>query len=330
LKLSDIEKVAVALVAMGEKDAGRIVAGLPRDLARKVLQAVSRLGTISSEDAQEALRQVTRLVLDVKPGAGLDVEKRRRVVAAAAAHLGEADLSEAFGDEALLADIRAAVADLAPRALATWLSAQRPQVGACVVALSEPACAARVLPLMPHELRTDIALAVATLGSVERATLEDLLVELRALRQNEFGGAARELGGTEKVIALVRALDQSHAEDLLGRMEEREPELAARVRAAMVTPERLAALSRSDLAKIAARVGDKELSLTIRHLPDDERRSWLAAVSSARASELQDLCAAPGRDRREDLEAARKRLVETAMRLEAEGGVVFPWKDEFV
>jgi len=214
------------------------------------------------------------------------------------------------------------------QALADLLVEEHPQIAAVVLTQLPATTASRVLAAMPPETAADLATRLAGLDEIpDRAVLEASESLVRALAAT--GGLASsdrrsDFDGLAFAAAIVNEMAGDDGDALLGRMSELDETAASRVREAMFTFEDLLRVDARQMAPLLRTVQSETMVVALQTAGDALREHFFSGLSQRAGQTLrEDLAATPPR-RVSEVEAAQREIIETAMRLAAEGSLQLP------
>ncbi|WP_172839090.1 flagellar motor switch protein FliG [Thermanaeromonas toyohensis] len=319
------EKAAVVVTALPQDVAVLIMRNLTEQELETLTLAVASLKPVSPETTRavlEEFRELCAASLAVAQG-GLD---RARAL-----------LEGALGRERAAAVVKRLAAglvvpplDTARRADPAWLAAflggERAQIAAAVLAYLPPEQAARVLEGLPEEKRPEVIYRMATLRRLNAPILAAL--ERYLERQVFLPGGEQVSGSPEAAARVLGRTGQSLQEDVLRWINERDPGMAEEIRRNMFVFEDLLAVSDRDLQRVLRHVDIyRDLPLALKGAPASMREKFLRCLSSDAAAVVRDAMEA-GPVPKQQVEEARRRIIEAARKLEAEGKITLARRGE--
>ena len=298
------------------------------------------LGELDSEDVRK-LREVAALMRAV-PASALDsvytefLQRSREAIAVprggvrylrrlATRALGEARTQEIFVDAPQSAMERLSSAD--PTALGAVLENEHPQIVAAVLSQLDADRAAAVLNALPEESRPLVLERLATLREVPAGLLEEVASALSAELPPEEAEASMSVDGISRSAALVRRMGREVGETLLSRVGETDEELATQIRRSMYTFDDLLALDPRALRSVLEAVPADRLVLALKTASQEMKDHIFKGMSKRAADRIRDDMDMMGAARLVDVEAAQQEIVESALRLEAEGVIALDAQD---
>ena len=328
-KLSPQEKVAILLLALGEEAATPLLKAMPQDEARSALRALSQLGRVEKEAADAVMREfrdgLKREETSIRGGAAVARQLLFKVLPSEA--LDEAcELASEGGSQ-----LAAVLNDLGPTILVAFLVKEKPAQIAVALAHMDGSRGAACLKLLPLALRVPVIQQLASLDSVSTQALEDLTSALQELRERSRTTSGKNLGGREKVAALVSAMDPASGQALLQNMKEREPELAEAIKNLLFQFGDLAQLPDKSMVEILKKVPPESLKLALKNAPETVARAFLKNMSERAQTMLKEDIAAMGLVKKSDVTKAQQTITEIARNLIEEGKIMGPGSaSEFV
>jgi flagellar motor switch protein FliG len=321
-QLRPADKAAIVLLALGEDLAGELLSRLPRAEARHVVEALQALGRVDEDVTDAVLTELATLLQSL--------ETPRQVLLgdpASARRLLRVALGQAAADDVDLPDdgaeaLRATVARFDAKSLAQVLRKEHPQTMALILAHAEAKLCGETLRELPAPLQIELVQRIARLDPVDPDTLHELDAALREAAETAGRTARTAVGGAPAVAAMLNALDSSAAKQHLEQLDERDPELAAAVRALMFTFDDLVRLDDRSLQELIKGVAEPQLLLALRGAGDELRDRLFSAMSERRAKMLRAELVAMRPVRKTDIETAQKAVAELARKLLDEGRIM--------
>jgi flagellar motor switch protein FliG len=322
-------KAALLLVALGAEAASEVMRHLDEDDRAKVVEALSRVRAVETEEIDRIGREFAASLEGVT-GMPLNGRDFARMVVTRA--LGEAEagayepLRAALSADAELDDLGRVLESVPGAGLADLLAREHPQVAAVILAHLDPAPAAEAVAALPVELRGELLERVARLERIP----EELRADLGATLKDELRDAVRPegsaVGGPRAVAEILNCADAELEEALLARIGEMDADLAETIRTLMFTFEDCAKLDDRSLQALLKDVARDDLLLAMKTATPGLLEKIFANVSSRAAEILREDLSSMGGVRLADVEAAQARIIAVLRQLEADGKVVIAAK----
>jgi len=316
---SPAEKTAILMVALGEELAAEIFRQMDEHEVKRVGAALSRLGHIDQNIIDMVLADFHKILvndqMDTLTG-GFGFTKRVLAKAFHESQYGNdlTDCIEKYHVE--MKSLELADADT----IARLIRHEHPQTIALIIAHAPAAKSGRILKLMPESMHSEIINRIAHLTQVDPNIIQDLDDQLRAEIQ-KIGMRSKKIGGIGKVAAILNSLSGEH-QDLLDRLEERNPELTEQIREEMFTFNDLILLDDPSMRTLFQAV-KKETWLVALRGANEQIKELVFRNLSERASKIfLDDMQASGPQRISDVKQAQNTILATVRELEEKGKIL--------
>lgn len=329
-----LRQVAVFLALIGREEAGNVLRRMRRDEADRILEIMSHLPPIST---QEARRVLVRF--------GSDSE----AVAQAASHqamagpeTARAILIRAFGQEEGERRFYEILPDQKPRRfaffeevdgkqLAALLRKESTAVVAILVANMPEKAAARLLNALDPERKVEVVRRVSGLGRVDNAILSTIEERLHARVEALGTPGGEEIQGEERLAEILRYMDLGTGDRILTGLSESDAELAEKVRTHLTSPDDLIYISNRDVQKILQQVDDQDIAVLLKGKRDEVVERITANLSDRRREMVVMHRESLGPMRRRDVDRVTTDFMRMVRTMAAEGEIVIRLPgDEYV
>ncbi|WP_417215249.1 flagellar motor switch protein FliG [Arthrobacter sp.] len=328
-QLTGTQKVAVVLMQMDRANAAAVMRQFSEAEADEIAAELVRLRRVESDVAERALDEVHELTSTGKAGArgGKDF----------AAGLLEAS----FGSERASSTLDRIASTHAGRSfeflgsaeatqIVSLLDGELPQTIALVIAHLPADIGSAVLAGFESELRTDVARALATMGSASPEYVRIVAEALRS-RAGSMVGPREEVdvvGGIQPLVDIINRSDVAMERDLLASLDANDPELAEEVRSRMLTFADLVKFDRRDVQRVLRGVDPKILALALKGAAEPVVATIRANISDRTQEILNGEIEAMGKVRVSQVEQARADIVRSIRQLESDGEITVQRGDE--
>jgi len=205
------------------------------------------------------------------------------------------------------------------RTLANFLINEHPQTIALIVAHLTAERKVDVLRRLPEGLQAEVVLRVANLDYVSPeliAQLDDVLkTELSTLGSID----TNQLGGVEPIADMLNLMDKNSEKNIMGRVEEKDPELAEEIRKLMFVFEDLVHVDDKGIQSLLKEVDQQKLVIALKTAPEEIRAKLFKNMSNRAANLLQEDLDALGPTKLSDVEKAQSEIVQKCKELESQG-----------
>lgn len=319
-KYSGPQKAAILLLAFGEEIAAEIFKHMTEFEIKRIGTAMSRLGRIDSDVMDEVMDEFYVVLQSNKKFflGGNDFTKRL--------------ISSAFKDDqanGLIEDLAlesAANLDslelIDPKTLANFLRTEHPQTIALILAHLEPKKFGETIKMLPESLHTEIILRIANLEAVSPEIIDEIDEVLRNEIQSIGNISSQRIGGIEPIVEMLNLLDKATEENVLDRLEERDPELAEQIRKLMFVFDDLIKIDDRGIQTILREVKPDQLKLALKTASEAVKELIFKNMSQRAAENMREEMQNAAPAKLSDVETSQFSIVQIARRLNDEGKIV--------
>lgn len=313
---TNAEKAVLFLLSLDEAVASTVVRELGEVELRKLRAVASTMREVPAGALDETFRDFLQRSASAVavPRGGLPYLRRL-----SAGALGESVARDIFEDGVTspLARLEGAPSE----AVASLLEREPPQLVAAVLARLEPTRAAEIISAMPLERQTTVVRYVGTMTELPAKVLEDVATALANELPTSDASMLISVDGVSKAAALLNAGGREMSTAILQSLAVEDAKLASDVQQAMLTFEDLSKLDPKSMRELLRDVPTERLTLALKGTSQGLMDAVFAGLSSRAAELLRDDLELLGKVKKAEIDAARREIVETALRLESEGRV---------
>jgi flagellar motor switch protein FliG len=329
LTLSGTQKVAVVLMNMDQARAAAVMKQFNETEAEEIAAEIIRLRRVDTIVSERTILEFHDLVTK-----GGRTSHGGRDFAAGL-------LEASFGAEKAAGVMNRVASSMAGKAfefldtaetgqLLTLLDGELPQTVALVLAHLRPDHASPVFAALDDRLRTDVAKAIATMGT---ATPEAVRVVADTLKgRASTVVTARDtveiVGGVQAVVDLINRADVSTERSVLDGLDGLDPSLAEEVRSRMLTFADLVKFDRKDVQQVLRGIDSSILAVAMKGSGEALVEVIRANISERNREILEDEIASLGPVKMTQVEEARAEVVRAIRNLEAEGVITLQRGEE--
>lgn len=318
--LTGLQKAAMLLVSLGEESSAEILKHLSEDEVDSITRAISRLSNVSSQQAESVLNEFHQLTIAqdfiVKGGA----EYARKMLAKAfgpesAKRLADR-LAKTGGTDGTAFDV---LHKTDPQQLARFIHNEHPQTVALVLSHVNPAQAASLLASLPQNIRSDVALRMATLDRISPDVVHKIATVI-GQKMKSLGQINREsYGGVRAVADMFNRLDSGASKAILADIENRDQALFETIRELMFVFEDLLLIDQTGIKEITGHIDRKVLTLALKGTSEQLRNHIFSTMSQRGVEMLKEEIEALGPVKIREVEAAQQQIIAVVRQLDAEG-----------
>lgn len=208
------------------------------------------------------------------------------------------------------------------RTLSNFLVNEHPQTIALIMAHLSTERKVEVLKKLPEGLQAEVVLRVANLDFVSPeliAQLDDVLkTELSTLGSID----TQQLGGVSPIADMLNLMDKNSEKVIMGRVEEKDPELAEEIRKLMFVFEDIVFVDDRGIQELLKVVDNTKLATALKTAPEEVKMKLFKNMSSRAAGLLkEDLDAMPP-VKVSDVEKAQQEIIMQVKDLESKGKAI--------
>ena len=319
-QLTGLQKAALLLIGMDSEVASKVVQNLdPNDVE-----------LLSAEITK--VRSIPSAVVDAVMGDYYGMITAREYVLEGGLDYAKDVLEKSFGLSKALEIIEKVKSittlhgfDVLKKAdssqLVNFLSKEHPQTIALILAHLSPEQTAATIRDLPPELRTDVAYRIASLGKISPQTLKQIERVVDEMAGVSISQSVKQLGGPKSLASILNRASQTVSREILGRLDEFDPEVAYEVKRQMFLFEDIIHIQGKDMQRILKEVDRKDLALALKTSEEKIKEKVFSNMSQRAAELLKEELQYMGLVKLKEVEGAQARIVDVIKRLEEEGEI---------
>ena len=319
-QLSGAEKIAILLLALGDKFTSEVFKRMERAEITEVSKAIMNLDAVPKETVEEVLREFHHAMVsgqDILAGGEnavkrillkhLDTDTAKYIIDELDLELGPTPFRE--------------LGNVSPRILAQILRNEHPQTLALILGHMPSEQAAVLLTSLPSGGRTEVLMRLANLEPVP----DDMIVEVDKVLQSQLiamgGKEGKKVGGVPAVAEILNSVDRATEEEVLSEIEEESSQMAEDIRNLMFVFEDIKSLDSRAVREMLKEISNDDLILALKGASPDLQELFYTNMSERAATMIKEDLEIMGPTKLADVEAAQQNIVKTVRRLEAEGRI---------
>ena len=321
MELNGQQKIAVLLLAMGDKFTTDVFKRMDRQEIAAISKAIVELDPVPKETVEDVLREFHEALVEgvdmISGGAdilkrllmkNLDPETAKYIMDSLSLDSGPAPFRE--------------LESVSPRLLSQILRNEHPQTLALILGHLHPDQAANLLVNLPSGVRAEVLMRLARLEAVP----EDMLMEVDKVLQSQLiamgGKEGKKVGGVQSVAEILNAVDRATEEEVLSEIEEDSAQMAEDIRNLMFVFEDCKALDDRGVRELLKEISNEDLTMALRGANDELKEKFFKNMSERASNMIREELEYMGPTRLADVESAQQNIVKVVRRLESEGKVV--------
>jgi flagellar motor switch protein FliG len=319
-ELTGVKKAAILLLTMDEGLSKEILKSLDDREIELIAKEISDLKTIPEDLVREVQEEFKRIANRAakKIVDGEDILKRLLKET-----LGEEKAEQFFEQIDLKKGVPGEfIRTCDPKVLAYVLKGEHPQTIALVLSTIGVKRALEALSNLPEKIQDEVLLRMAKLQKVDKKILEEIEGVLKEQLESIGVVEGRQLGGVEMVASILNQMDRQRETELLTKIEEKNPELADRIRQLMFTFDDLLKVDDRGIQLLLKEISSEDLTMALKGASEAVKEKIFSNMSERARNMLKEDIEALGPVRVSDVEKAQQRIAMVAKKLESEGKIV--------
>jgi flagellar motor switch protein FliG len=301
-------KAAILIRSMGERSAFGLLNRLTAEEREVVQRHLTQIGTLPPEVVDQVAREFTLMAQKAKSG-GAALPQLPPGVAG-----GAAEGQKLHGLEALKT--------LGPDDIFELIKDEHPQTMAIVMIHLQTAVASEVISRMPDEVKTDVAMRIASMDKVIASMVDDVNEIFKDILKNKKTSVASVSGGVDRLAEILNQADEISSELILNEIEEANAELAAQIKQKMFVFEDLVLVDDRGFQKLLRRVETKELAVALKAASEEVKSKVYRNMSERAAEMLKEEMETLGPVRMKEVSDAQQAITAIIQEMEAKGEVI--------
>ena len=318
--ISGLRKAAILLLIMDDNMTKEIMKDLEEEEIEAIGQEIARLKLIPDSVVSRVMEEFTTK-LGKRNKQVIGGEQKFKML-----------IKKSFGDEkaeAFLGNIEIKrgmpgefLRRCDPKLLANVLRGEHPQTIALVLSTLGSKKSGEAIAALPERIQIEVIMRMASLEKVDMAVLAEVEAVIREQLENIGGAEGRQLGGVEVVATILNQMDRTLESELLGKLEESNPDLAEKIRQLMFTFEDLTQLDDKSVQTLLKEVSSEDVGLALKGASDAMKEKIFSNMSERASAMLKEDLEAMGPVRLSDVEKAQIKIAMVAKKLEGEGKII--------
>lgn len=325
MQLTQAQKAAAILVAMGKPAAGRLLKLFKQEELKALMEAARTLRTIPQADLEQV---VAEFEAEFAEGVGLldSADKMDTIInetlspeEVTALRSGDQTLPAAQGAD----PVWTAVGNLDAERLGAFLAGEHPQTVAYILSNLPPDAAANALLSLAKTVRSDVVKRMLSLNSVQPAAKR--IIEEQIQQRLLSGGESKSSAGAQiRVASLLNELDKSELDEVLNDLAKSGAKGLEVIRAQLFAFEDIPLLSQTARVKLFDGLSTELVTLALRNAEPALTEAALSAVGARSRRMIEAELGTQAPALHADIIRARKTIAATAIRLAGEGLIELP------
>ena len=329
--MDGIERAAILLLGMGEKNAAEVLKHLEPRQVQKVGMAISTMSSVSKAKMQGVLGEFLTAIED-QTSLTVDAENYLRTVLINA--LGEENAIP-FIDRILVSDKDSGLNRLKwldARLIADVIRNEHPQIIATILIHLDSEQSAEVVSYFTSEKRAEVVLRMCTIDTVKPEAISELGHVIEKQLSGQKVGKIASVGGIKSVADVINFLEGSVETEVLEKIHEWDEELCDKIKDKMFVFENLVDMDNRSVQTLLRDVSTEQLMLALKGTTEPVKEKIFTNMSKRASDLLRDDLEMQGPVKVSDVEKAQRDILAIARSLADEGKIALGTKggDEMI
>jgi flagellar motor switch protein FliG len=322
---NDIRKAAVLLMSLPQEEAAQVLSRLPPKQVEAVSIQIAKLGTVSGDEQDSAIRAFADSNPDSVGGTG-GLELAKRLV------------EKALGKDAsgTLDNVRQQIEAMPfgflqrvdSQNLLTFIIDEHPQTIALILSHLRPPQAAEIIAGLPPDRQLAVIRRVATMGQTNPDIIKEVEHGLENRMASVMSQQFEKAGGVPNVAEILNVTDRATERSLLESLAQEDPELVEEIRRLMFVFDDILRLSDKDIRTVLKNVETAQWAMALKKASEELKAKIMGNLSSRAADMLREEMEYLGPTKLSEVERVQQQIVDVVRRLEDSGEVVLHGNDE--
>lgn len=319
-EMSGIEKSAVLLNVLGNQVTAQIFKKMKDNDVKRLVSAMGSVTKVPISTVRDVLEEFYSEISEESTIIFGHATGRDFVLQT----LGEERAKTVLGQLSVVEGSRTleALELVDARTLSNFLVNEHPQTIALILAHLEPNKKCEVLKRLPEAIQTEVVLRIANIDFISPSLIaqvdEVLKQELATLGSID----TQQLGGIQPIADMLNVMDKSTEQNIMARVEEKDPQLAEEIRKLMFVFEDIIFIDDRGMQTLLKETPNDKLVIALKTAPDEIKEKIFKNISKRAADLLREDLEAMGPVKLSDVEKAQQEIVNIAKRLESEGKIM--------
>jgi flagellar motor switch protein FliG len=317
-----LKKTACLLIALGPEVSSKILRTLPEPMIRSITQEIARVEDISAgakrDIIEEFLEQAEADEFGMEGGADYATQILNGAMGREKAREMMHQINEGDEDDRPFRIIQRA----RPEQIVNLLFDEHPQTISLILCYLEPQKAAEVLEGFSVDRQVAISERMVTMTNASPTVIR----RIEKIMDEKFGGLVPEggeqAGGIRPFVEILNSMDKEVERSILEIFEEKQPEIAEKIRANRFLFEDIISLDKVSVQRFLREISNEDLSLALKGASDNLKKVIFDNMSNRASEMLREDIKFMGPVRLQAVEEAQHKITEVISKLEESGEIV--------
>lgn len=320
------QRVATLILALGPKVTGPLFMHLSDSEVETIAREVAHMGQVSQQQVDAVLRDFMSDLENTAAHVVGGPRVAREMIQKWKENYDDTD--PPFDDDVdRLLGLQANrpfgyLADYGPVQLVGAIEAEHPQTIALIFGHLPSKQAAAVFTAMTSEVRAEVARRLATLEPVQPHVIRGVEQRLKSrLGPPRAQAEGVTIGGAREVATMLNAMARSMVDDVMERLEKRDPVLAQQIKEMMFVFEDITKLDDRAVQEVLRAVDPPTLALAMKGIDEEVAATIWRNLSERAGLALREELELMGAKPKSEIEGARMEVVKQVQKLADDGTI---------
>ena len=319
--LTPAERAAVLLLSLGKDTASEVMKRLSPEETARIVRSMPSVSNTPVEVHKEINQEFSKLA---KASEKLLIDGKAFAKEILQSVFGS---NESLDNSNPTEEIKSLLLSVPDSVIRDFFSTEHLQTAAFLLAVMDPAQAARVVGGMDPVKQYDIMMRVAFLKPVNSNLISEVKEIIREQLVSESKLELNNVDGKKAAASIINAMGSTRSEKILEDIAEVEPELRNELEQLVFTFDDFIKIPEKSLQAIIQETPRDKLAIALKTSNKDLTHKILNNVSSRMRVFLEEELESMSPKRKVDVEKAQSDIIDTARRLEAEGRISLSAED---
>lgn len=318
--MDGIERAAILLLSMGEKNASEVMRHLEPRHVQKVGMAMSTMNAVNKVKMQSVLIDFISAIED-QSSLTVDTEHYLRTVLIEA--LGE-EKATPFIDRILVSDKESGLNKLKwldGRLIADVIRNEHPQIIATILIHLDSEQSAEVVSYFSAEKRAEVLLRMCNIDTVKPEAITELGQVIEKQLSGQKMGKSASVGGIKSVADVINFLDGPLEDEVLNKIKDWDEELSDKIRDQMFVFENISDMDDRSVQTLLRDVSTEQLKVALKGVTETTKEKIFTNMSKRAADILREDIEVQGPVKVSDMEQAQRDILMIARNLAEDGKI---------
>jgi flagellar motor switch protein FliG len=316
-KLTKSQKIAAFLIVIGPEAAAEVMRQFDNAQLELICREMAELLVIDGDVRQSVLEEFSGVVT-VGLGAVLGgAEYAQVALEKAKGDYTASMILNRVAPQSRVVEGGEDIRQMDARQILNLVKSEQPQTIAFIVSYLDIPKAAQIIVLLPPEMREEVMERLGGMEETSRDIVNKIAKNLsRHMDKKSPQQGLHRSGGVKSAADVLNSLDKDTRNNILSRIEERNPPLGAAIRKKVFSFEDLVRLSAVDLQRVLREVDMADLAIALKNSKENLVNAVIGSISKRAAESLKEDIAMLGPLKAKDLEAAQDKIIQAVRKLE--------------